>query len=80
MQLSERTITRLCTPFSVCPIIRYGAAPFVIGLLMIWAGFFQQIDWLKTVGFVLTLPIIWVYLVIMFVFPIAVLFEKLHKR
>ena len=80
MPLSETTKTRLYMLFSICPIMRYGAVPFVIGLLMIWTGHVQQIDWLKTIGFVLTLPIIWVYIVVMFIFPLAVLFERLHRR
>ncbi len=80
MPLSEKTKNQLLAPFAVSRIMRFGALPGLVGLVLIGVGFYQQIDILKIVGVVLAIPLLWVYFVIMFIFPLFVLVEKLWKR
>jgi len=67
-------------PFAISPIMRIGALPGLIGLCMMVIGIYQQIDGLKIVGFVLTIPILWVYFVIMFIYIPFAIVDKLWKR
>lgn len=80
MALSEKTKNRLLMPFAVSRIIRFGALPGVIGMILLGFGIYLQIAILKIIGFVLIIPILWVYFVIMFIYlPFAVV-DKLFKR
>jgi hypothetical protein len=59
--------------------MRFGALPGLVGLVIMGIGIYQQIDTLKIVGFVLTIPILWVYIVIMFIYIPFAIFDKLWK-
>lgn len=60
--------------------MRFGALPGLVGLVMIGIGIHQQIDALKIVGFVLTIPILWVYIVIFFIYiPFAIVNKLWHR-
>lgn len=80
MPISEKTKNRLLIPFAISPIMRFGALPGLVGLVMMGIGIYQQIDALKIIGFVLTIPILWVYIVIIFVYIPFAIVDKLWNR
>jgi thiosulfate reductase cytochrome b subunit len=80
MALSEKTKNRLLMPFAVSRIMRFGALPGIIGMILLGIGIYQQIAVLKIIGFVLIIPILWVYFAIMCIYLPFVVVEKLFKR
>jgi hypothetical protein len=79
MPLSEKTKNRLLMPFAISRIMRFGALPGLIGFALIGFGFYLQIDALIIVGFVLAIPILWVYFVIMCICFPYLLVDSLWK-
>ena len=67
-------------PFAISRIMRFGVLPGLIGIALLGIGFYQQIDALKIIGFVLTIPILWVYFVILCIYFPYLLVDSLRKR
>jgi hypothetical protein len=80
MPLSEKTKARLLAPFAVSRIIRFGALPGLVGMVLLGIGIYQQIDALKIIGVMLLLPVLWVYFVIMCIYIPFAMVDKLFKR
>jgi hypothetical protein len=80
MRLHENTKNLLVAPFAISRIMEQCWLPGVIGLLLFAVGVWQHVGWLKIVGIVLAVPILWVYAVVMLVFFPFILFDSLWRR
>jgi hypothetical protein len=79
MPLSENTKNRLVALFAISRIMRFGVLPGIIGFTVIGIGYYLQIDALIIVGFVLAIPILWVYFVITCICFPYLLVDSLRK-
>ena len=79
MPLSEKAQHRLLMPFALSPIMKWGALPGIVGLILIAVGGLKKIGWLKIAGAVLAAPMFWCYFVILFIFMPYLLFEKIQR-
>lgn len=59
---SERIKRALLMPFAIEPIMKCGAIPGIVGVVVLAVGLFQKIRWLEIVGAVLAAPIFWFFL------------------
>lgn len=80
MALSERTKHLLLNAIAVSPIMQRFALPGIVGALLIGLGVWQKITWLTITGLILAAPVLWCYFVIMVIYPIVLLFEKLFGQ
>ena len=78
--LSEKTKNRLLAPLAISPIMEKGALPGLIGFLLFGLGFWLKAGWLKVVGMVFMLPILWVYAVIIVIFFPMLIFDSISNR
>lgn len=79
MALSERTKSLLGALFAISPILRRFALPGLVGLLLFAAGAWQALDWLKVVGIILAVPVIWAYAVLLLVYFPFLLFDSMRR-
>jgi len=79
MPLSQKTKNRLMMPFAVSPIMKWGAFPGIVGILLFWLGVWRKIGWLKIGGLVLAAPMLWVYFVIIFIYMPFLIFDKIRR-
>jgi hypothetical protein len=80
MRLSEKTKNCLLAPFAISPIMQRFSLPGLFGVLLFAVGAWLHIDWLKVTGIILTVPIIWVYAVIMLVYFPYLIFDSIRRR
>lgn len=80
MPLSERTKNLLLGAIAVSPIMQRFAVPGFIGIALIAVGLWQNLDWLAIIGFILAAPVLWCYFVIMAIYPLMLLYEKLFMK
>ena len=80
MPLPERAKELLMSAIAVSPIMKRFALPGAVGLILAAVGVWQQITWLTIVGLILAIPILWCYFVIMVIYPLMFLFEKLFAK
>lgn len=78
--LSERIKIRLGNAIAVSPIMQRFALPGLIGIALIVMGLWQKLDWLAIAGLILAAPVLWCYFVIMLIYPLMALFEKLFTK
>lgn len=79
MPLSEKAKNRLLIPFAISPILKWCALPGLIGMVLIVLGVVQKVGWLKIVGLVLAAPVIWCYLVVVFIFFPFLVFDRWRR-
>jgi hypothetical protein len=78
MLLSEKTKNILLAPFAISHIMERCWLPGLAGLLLFAVGVWQDVGWLKITGIVLAAPVIWVYVVVIFVFFPLILFDRVR--
>lgn len=79
MPLSEQTKNRLLMPFAISPIMKWGAFPGIVGLVLIAVGVVKKVGWLKIAGVVLAAPMFWCYFVVIFIFLPYLVFDRIRK-
>jgi hypothetical protein len=79
MPLSEKTKNFLLAPFAISPIMRKCALPGIVGFLLFGVGVWQELDWLKIVGLVLAVPVLWAYSVIALIFVPMLVLDKIRR-
>ena len=79
MPLSEKTKNRLLMPFAISPILKWGALPGILGLVLIAIGVVKKIGWLKFAGAVLAAAMFWCYFVVIFIFLPYLVFDRIRK-
>jgi hypothetical protein len=79
MPLSEQTKNRLLMPFAISPIMKWGAFPGIVGLVLIAIGVVKKVGWLKIAGVVLAAPMLWCYFVVIFIFLPYLMFDKIRR-
>jgi len=79
MPLSDETKNRLLMPFAISRIMRFGALPGLIGFALIGIGYYLQIDRVIIIGFILAIPIFWVYFVITCIYFPYLLVDSIRK-
>ncbi|MCW1916523.1 hypothetical protein OJ996_23250 [Luteolibacter sp. GHJ8] len=80
MPLSEKTKLRLMMPFAISPIMKWGAGPGIVGLILMAIGVVKEVGWLMVAGSILAAPVFWCYFVVAFVFLPYLVFDRLRKR
>ncbi len=78
--LSERIKNLAEHAIAISPIIKRFWLPGTIGILLLAAGLWQEIEWLAITGLILAAPIFWCYVVIGIIGPLISLFEKPQEK
>ncbi|HWF19811.1 MAG TPA: hypothetical protein VG754_11115 [Verrucomicrobiae bacterium] len=65
--------------FAISRIMRRWCLVGFLGVVLIAIGIYKKLLWLKIAGFVLAVPMIWVYFVVLFIFLPAMGLKKLRK-
>ncbi len=76
MKKIETIISNL---LAISVIMNRFSLPRMLGIIIFTVGIWQRIGWLKIVGVILSLPIIWVYFVLMFVFFPSIIFDRIRQ-
>ena len=80
MPVSEKTKNLLMNAIAVSPIMKRFMLPGIIGMLLAGVGLWQDMEWLVITGLVLAAPVLWCYLLVMVVYPLMLLYEKLFTK
>lgn len=81
MLISDKVKKHLLNLFAVDPIMKKCAVPGIVGMVCIAYGVVKKVTWLKIIGGMLIVPLVWCHFVIIFVYmPILILNNfKNHK-
>jgi hypothetical protein len=79
MLLSEKTRNILLAPFAISHIMERFWLPGLVGLLLFAVGVWQDVGWLQIAGIVFAAPVIWVYVILIFVFFPFILFDRVRR-
>ncbi len=63
---------------AISVIMNRFSLPGMLGIILFTVGIWQRIGWIEIVGIILSLPIIWVYFVLIFVFFPSIIFERIR--
>ena len=78
--ISQKVRNKLLALFAVSPIMKKWALPGMVGIILAGFGAWRRLVWLEIAGFVFAAPILWVYIVIIFVYFPLFLVDKIRRH